>query len=80
MLLDDGADQAVRVALQTRRDLGIESHNRIMHAGYSSARRTEQRAEIDPHAWQVAHDREYGQRHSEKDALPTGDERPSQSR
>ena len=75
MLLDDGADQAVRAALQARRDLGIESHNRIMHAGRCSARRSEQRAEVDPHAWQVAHYREYGQRHSEKDALPSGDGR-----
>ena len=49
-----------------------------MHLRCRSARRAEQRAQVDPHARQVAHDRENSHGHSEKDALPTGDERPSQ--
>ena len=70
MLLDDGADQAICVALQACGDPRFESHSRIMHAGHPSPRRSEQRTEIDPHSWKVAYHGESGTRRAKKDGFP----------
>ena len=70
MLLDDGADQAICVALQACGDPGFESHSRIMHAGHPSPRRPKQGTEINPHPWKVAYHGENGARRAKKDGFP----------